>query len=63
MDPNHSSKLANKPFFLGFPGFRPLPPGRLSSVLQITFTNPLAARLSSIDLLGRCLEAELSISL
>ena len=48
---------------LGFLGFFPRPFGRLSSVLQITFTNPLAARLSSIDLLGRCLEAELSISL
>ena len=44
MDPNHSSKLASNPFCLGFPGFFPRPFGRLSSVLQITFTNPLAAR-------------------
>ena len=56
-------EACKQPFLFGFPGFFPRPFGRLSSVLQITFTNPLAARLSSIDLLGRCLEAELSISL
>ena len=56
-------EACKQPFCLGFPGFFPRPFGRLSSVLQITFTNPLAARLSSIDLLGRCLDAEFSISL
>ena len=56
-------EVCEQAFLFGFPRLFPLPPGRLSSVLQITFTNPLAARLSSIDLLGRCLDAVLSISL
>ena len=43
--------------------FFSFPPARLSTVLQNTLTNPLAARRNSVYLLGLCREAVFSSSL